>query len=54
MQGGGVKAILLHLLSLIGYAGSIGLLIALVILTLSFHGDPDTLVAPTLCILWAG
>jgi len=44
MKGGGVKAILLHMLSLIGYAGSVGLILVLALgliwLTLSFLGIP--------------
>ena len=44
MKGGGLKPLFLHLLSLIGYAGSVGLLIALVAgliwLTFSFLGIP--------------
>lgn len=44
MKGGGVKALLLHVLSLIGYAGSVGLILVLALgliwLTLSFLGIP--------------
>jgi hypothetical protein len=44
VKGGGVKAVLLHALSLIGYVGSVGLVIALaaglIMIILSFLGIP--------------